>query len=66
MKTLGNKIKDLEYKEVMRIVCVGNNYDEKLLEDESRDEILDSIDTEYLFDLILEKDERYTVLQTEY
>lgn len=66
MKTLGNKIKDLEYKEIMRIVCVGNNYDEKLLEDESRDEILDSIDTEYLFDLILEKDERYTVLQTEY
>ena len=66
MKTLGNKIKDLEYKEVMRIVCVGNNYDEKLLEDESRHEILDSIDTEYLFDLILEKDERYTVLQIEY
>ena len=66
MDTLNKKIKDLQYMEVMRIVCVGSNYDEKLLEDKSRDEIMDTIDSDYLIDLILEKEGNYTVLQTKY
>lgn len=64
--SLNKKIKDLKYMQVMRIVCVGRNYDEKLLEDETRDEIMDTIVSDYLIDLILEKDGNYTVLQTEY
>ena len=66
MEALNKKIKDDKYKEVMRIVCVGSNYDEKLLEDKSRDEIMDTLVSDYLIDLILEKDGNYTVLQTEY
>jgi len=66
LDTLEKKIKDLKYIDVMRITCVGRNYDEKLLKDQSRNEILDRLKTDYLFDLILEKNEKYTVLEFEY
>jgi len=64
--SLNKKFKELEEMEVLRVTCVGRNYDSELLKEESRDEVMEELDTEYLFDLILEKDDKYSVLTFEY
>lgn len=64
---LDKKFKGLEEMEVLRVSCVGRNYDPKFFVDETRDEILDSLDTDYNLDLIHEKEDgNYTILSIEY
>jgi len=60
------KIKNLDTIEILRVICVGRKYEPKLLKDESRDEIMEEIESDYLIDLILEENEKYSVLSFEY
>jgi len=63
--TLKEKIKKLDSMKFFRIICVGENYDEKFLKARSLDKIMDDLDFEEPIDLILEKDGNYSVLWAE-
>lgn len=52
--------------EIFRIICVGKNYEPKLLKNEKYlDGVMDDLDFDGLVDLILEKDDNYTVIRFE-
>ncbi len=62
-KTLKEKWKKFgSAKPAFRVICVGENYDEKLLKDRSRQREMDKLEFEYPVDLILEKAGNYQVL----
>jgi hypothetical protein len=58
---INDKISNLDRMKIFRIVCVAQEYDKDLLDDLKREEIMKNI-SEYPVDLILEKDESYSVL----
>lgn len=60
--SLKDRIKNLEKMKIFRIVCVAQEYDQSLLDDSKREEILDKL-SEYPVDLILERDRSYSVLR---
>ena len=66
-KTLKEKwIKMSSSKPAFRVICVGENYGEKLLKDRSRQKGMYELDFEYPIDLILEKNGNYSVLWVDY
>ena len=49
--------------DILRFIIVGRNFEEKLLKDDGyHDEVMDNLDFDYYVDLILEKDNNYTVI----
>lgn len=63
--TLNKKIKKLKEMDILRIICVAENYDAPFLKDRTREKIMDEFKSEYPIDLILEKDGNYQVLWVE-
>lgn len=61
LSPLKNTIKNLEKIRIFRIICVAQEYDEDVLDDSKREEILNRL-SEYPLDLILERDGSYSVL----
>ena len=66
LDSLNKKFEGLKNMEVLRIICVGRKYDPKLLQDKSREKIMDKLDTDFFIDLILEDNGKYTVVEFEY
>ena len=65
LDSLKKKIKDLKEMNILRIICVAENYDAPFLKERSREKIIDELRFEYPIDLILEKDGSYQVLLVE-
>ena len=59
---LKNMIKNLEKMKIFRIVCVAQEYDQSLLDDSKREDLMGKL-SEYPLDLILERDGSYSVLR---
>jgi hypothetical protein len=57
-------LKDMQ---VFRVICIGENYDEKIINDDNYlDEIKDKLNPGYPIDFIIEKDGKCDVVQFEY
>jgi hypothetical protein len=61
ISTLKDKIRNLERIKIFRIVCVANEYDQSLLDDFKREELM-GILSKYPLDLIIDRDGTYSVL----
>lgn len=65
--SLKDKLKKLNEigNPIFRIICVSEVYDEKFMNDESLQKVMDELNFDGPIDLILEKDENYSVLWVE-
>ncbi len=53
---------DDKYREVFRVICVGKNYDQSLLNNEYIEKTLEELDFAYPLDLILDDESSYRIL----
>jgi len=62
-KSVNKKIKNASEMDILRLILVGRNFEEKLLKNEDyQDDVMDDLEFDYNVDLILEKDDNYTVI----
>jgi len=65
-KSVEKKIEKAYEMEIFRIICVGRNYEPKLIKNEKyQDSVMADLDFDGLIDLILEEEGNYTVIRFE-
>lgn len=67
LDSVKKKIKDVDKMVILRLICVGKNYEKQLVVDESWEDLRDDLDFEYPIDLIFEnEDGSYEVNMIDY
>jgi len=66
-KELGIDIDDLKNMNVFRLICLGKNFDKRMIdEDDYGWKVIDDLKQDFSIDLIIEKDGKCKILQYEY